>query len=94
MGPERTKKDPVALSLRSPKVKSKTNTQTAATYIGKSPAITPQHQAHRVNLPRQLTPYIAPHLRHPPPPFLVLTGATTVWERIHVYNRHAQMTRF
>ena len=43
------------------KVKSKTNTQTqsAATNIGKSLAITPQHLAHRVKLPRQLTPYVA-----------------------------------
>ena len=48
-------------------VKSKTNTQTqsAAIKIGKILAITPQHQAHRLNLPRQLTPYIAQHLQTP-----------------------------
>ena len=45
--------------------------------------ITPQHQAHRVNLPRQLTPYIAPHSRTPA--FSRLTGAKAVCERIHVY---------
>ena len=38
-------------------------TQSAATKIGKSSTTTPQHQAHRVNLPRQLSPYVAPHSR-------------------------------
>ena len=49
------------------RVKSKTNaqTQSAATKIGKSLVITPQHQALRVNLPRQLPPYVAPHSRTP-----------------------------
>ena len=49
------------------RVKSTKNTQTqsAATKIGKSLATTPQHQDHRVNLPRQLTPYVAPHSRTP-----------------------------
>ena len=67
VGPERTKQNPlvyITLAQKShrTRVKSKTNTQTqsAATKIGRSPAITPQHQAYRVNLPTQLTPYIAP----------------------------------
>ena len=49
------------------RVKSKTNTQTqsAATKICKSLAITPQHLANRVNLPGQLTPYVASHSRTP-----------------------------
>ena len=47
--------------------KSKTNTQTqyTATKIGNCLAITPQHQAHRVKLPKQLAPYIAPHSQTP-----------------------------
>ena len=45
------------------RVQSKTNTQTqsAAAKIGKNLAT--QHQAHRVNLPKQFTPYVAPHSR-------------------------------
>ena len=45
------------------RVKSKTNTQTqsAAAKIGKNLAT--QHQAHRVNLPKQFTSYLAPHSR-------------------------------
>ena len=47
------------------KLTKNTQTQSAATNIGKSSVTTPQHQAHRVNLPRQLTPYVAPHSRTP-----------------------------
>ena len=47
------------------KLTKNTQTQSAAIKIGKSSATTPQHQAHRVNLPRQLTPYVAPHSRTP-----------------------------
>ena len=47
------------------RVKSTANTQTqsAAVKIGKNLAT--QHQAHRVNLPKQFTPYVAPHSRTP-----------------------------
>ena len=45
------------------KLTKNTQTQSAATKIGKNSATTPQHQAHRVNLPRQLTPYVAQHSR-------------------------------
>ena len=65
------------------KLTKNTQTQSAATIIGKSSATTPQHQAHRVNLPRPLTPYVALHSRTRP--FLALAGATAVCERIHVY---------
>ena len=47
------------------KLTKNTQTQSAATKIGASLATTPQHQAHRVNLPRQLTPYVAPQSRTP-----------------------------
>ena len=36
-----------------------------AVKIGKNLATTPQHQAHRVNLPKQFTPFVAPHSRTP-----------------------------
>ena len=57
-------------------------TQSAATKIGKNLATTPQHQAHRENLPKQFTPYVAPYSRTPP--FPALTGAAAVFERIHM----------
>ena len=44
------------------RVKSTANTQTAAVKIGKNLATTPQHQAHRLNLPK---PYVAPHSQTP-----------------------------
>ena len=49
------------------RVKSTANkqTQSAATEIGKNLATSPQHQAHRVNLSKQFTPYVAPHSRTP-----------------------------
>ena len=62
------------------KLTKNTQTQSTATKIGKNSATTPQHQAHRVYLPRQLTPYVAQHSR-----ILALTGATAVCERIHMY---------
>ena len=40
-------------------------TQSDAFKIGKNLATTSQHQAHRVNLPKQFTPYVAPHSRAP-----------------------------
>ena len=46
------------------RAKSTANTQTRFK-IGKNLATTPQHQAHRVNLPKQFTPYLAPHSRIP-----------------------------
>ena len=60
------------------------NTQTRfdAVKIGKNLATTSQHKGHRVNLSKQFTPYVAPHLRVPP--FPALTGAAAVCERIHV----------
>ena len=65
------------------RVQSKTNTQTqsAAAKIGKNLAT--QHQAHRVNLPKQFTPYVAPHSQTPT--FPPLTGTTAACEHIHVY---------
>ena len=47
------------------RAKSTANTQTRsdAVKIGKYLATTPQHQAHRVNLPKQFTPYVASHSR-------------------------------
>ena len=42
-----------------------TQTRSDAVKIGKNLATTSQHQAHRVNLPKQFTPYVAPHLRAP-----------------------------
>ena len=52
------------------RVKSTANkqTQSAATKIGKNLTTTPQHQAHRVNLPKQFTPDVAPHFRTPAVP--------------------------
>ena len=49
------------------RAKSTANTQTRsdAFKIGKNLATTPQRQAHRVNLPKQFTPYLAPHSRIP-----------------------------
>ena len=49
--------------------KSTANTQTRsdAVKIGKNLATTPQHQANKVNLPKQFTPYVAPHSRTPAP---------------------------
>ena len=43
------------------------NTQTRfnAVKICKNLATTSQHQAHRVNLPKQFTPYVVPHSRAP-----------------------------
>ena len=45
------------------KLKTNTQTQSAAAKIGKNMAT--QHQAHRVNLPKQFAPYVAPHSRTP-----------------------------
>ena len=42
-----------------------TQTRSDAVKIGKNLATTSQHQAHRVNLPKQFTPYVAPHSRAP-----------------------------
>ena len=49
------------------RVKSTANkqTQSAANKIGKNLATTPQHQAHRVNLHKQFTPYVASPSRTP-----------------------------
>ena len=49
------------------RAESTANTQTLsdADKIGKNLATTSQHQAHRVNLPKQFTPYVAPHSRFP-----------------------------
>ena len=58
------------------KLTKTTQTQSAATKTGKSSAITPQHQAHRVNLSRQLTPYVVPHSQTPL--FLAVMRATAV----------------
>ena len=68
-----------------PGAKSTANTQTRsdAVKIGKNLATTSQHQAHRVNLPKQFKPYVAPHSRTPA--VSRANGSSGVCERIHVY---------
>ena len=60
-----------------------TTTKSKATKYGTNLATAPQQKAIRVKLPYKFKPYVAPHCE--PPPFLALTGATAVCERIHVY---------
>ena len=45
--------------------KAKTQTRSVAVQNGTNLAITSQHNANRVNLPKQFTPYVAPHSRTP-----------------------------
>ena len=45
--------------------KAKTQTRSVAVQHGTNLATTSQHNANRVNLPQQFTPYVAPHSRIP-----------------------------
>ena len=45
--------------------KAKTQTRSVAVQHGTNLATTSQHNANRVNLPKQFTPYVAPHSRTP-----------------------------
>ena len=63
--------------------KAKTRTRSVAVQHGTNLATTSQHNANKVNLPQQFTPYVAPHSRIPA--VSTLTGAPEVCERIHVY---------
>ena len=45
--------------------KAKTQTRSVAVQHGMNLATTSQHNANRVNLPQQFTPYVAPHSRIP-----------------------------
>ena len=45
--------------------KAKTQTRSMAVQNGTNSATTSQHNANRVNLPKQFTPYVAPHSRTP-----------------------------
>ena len=56
--------------------KAKTQTRSVAVQHGTNLATSSQHNANRVNLPQQFTPYVAPHSRIPS--FPALTGATEV----------------
>ena len=47
------------------KPKAKTQTRFVAAQNGTNLATTSQHNANRVNLPKQFTPYVAPHSRTP-----------------------------
>ena len=70
------------------RVQSKKNTQTqsAAAKIGKNLAT--QHQAHRVNLPKQFTPYVAPHSRTPNVYRAnVRDGGLSMYSRVPLYLR-------
>ena len=64
--------------------KAKTQTRSVAAQHGTNLATTSQHNANRVNLPKQFTPYVAPHSRNPAVS-RALTRAAEVCERIHVY---------
>ena len=63
--------------------KAKTQTRSVAAQHGTNLATTSQHNANRVNLPQQFTPYVR-RIRESPP-FPALTGAPEVCERILVY---------
>ena len=63
--------------------KAKTQTRSVVVQNGTNLATISQHNANRVNLPKQFTPYVA-RIREPPP-FPALTGAAAVCKRIHVY---------
>ena len=75
-----------ALTQNSDRTRAKSTankqTQSATTKIGKNLAT--QHQAHRVNLPKQFTPYVAPQLRTPDVSRANANDGA-VCERIHVY---------
>ena len=62
--------------------KAKTQTRSVAVQHGTNLATTSQHNANRVNLSQQFTPYGAPHSLIPA---VSRAGATEVCERIHVY---------
>ena len=47
------------------KLTANAQTRSGAVKIGKNLVTTPQHQAHRVNLPKQFSHYVAPHSRAP-----------------------------
>ena len=51
--------------------KAKTLTRSDAVQNGTNLATTLQHNANRVNLPKQFTPYVAPHSRTPAHPTLM-----------------------
>ena len=59
--------------------KAKTQTRSVAVRNGTNLATTSQHNANRVNLPKQFIPYVAPHSQTPS--FPALTGAAAVCER-------------
>ena len=63
----------------------KTQTRSVAAQHDTNLATTSQHNANRVNLPQQFTPYVA-RIRESPP-FPALPGAPEVCARTHIYLR-------